>query len=553
MQLAVLTVAGTIIIPLVVMRAGGAAEAYHAWAVFAAVAICGVATALQAFRVGWIGAGHVLVMGSSGAFIAISITAVAEGGPAMLATLVVVAALFQCALSGRLSLLRRVLTPTVTGTFIMLLPVTVMPIVFGLLQDVPDGTPAPAPPLSACVTLFVIAAIALKATGTLRLWAPIIGVVAGTAVAGVYGLYDIERIAAAPWIGIPDLQWPGFDLEFGPAFQALLPAFLLVALIGTIRTIGSAIAVQRISWRRHRAVDFRAVQGAVTVDGIGNLLSGLAGTVPNTAYSTGASVIEITGVAARRVGIATGLLFVALTFVPKALAVVLAIPGPVAAAYLTVLLAGLFVVGMKVVIQDGIDARKGLIVGVAFWVGVGFQSGVIFPELFSDFAGGLLENGITSGGLTAILMTLFVEFTQPRRSRMEAPFDMSALPRIQAFIGAFASRSGWDGAMAERLHAACEESLLALLQHEEVQSTRPQRRLHLAARKNEAGAVLEFVVGNREENIQDKLALLGEHPDEARAEREVSLRMLRHLATSVHHQQYRGNDILTVRVEATGG
>lgn len=74
-----------------------------------------------------------------------------------------------------------------------------------------------------------------------------------------------------------------------------------------------------------------------------------------------------------------------------------------------------------------------------------------------------------------------------------------------------------------------------------------------AARKSEGGAVLEFIVGSREENIQDKLALLGEHQDDARAEREVSLRMLRHLAISVHHQQYRGNDILTVRVEAMGG
>ena len=221
-QLAVLTVAGTIIIPLVVMRAAGAADAYHTWAVFASVAICGVATALQAIRVGWIGAGHVLVMGSSGAFIAISITAVAEGGPAMLATLVVIAALFQFALSGRLSLLHRVPTPTVTGTFIMLVPVTVMPIVFDLLQDVPDETPAQAPPLSACATMFVITVIALKATGTLRLWAPIIGVVAGSAIAGVYGLYEFGLVADAPWIGVPELQWPGFDLDFGPAFQALL-------------------------------------------------------------------------------------------------------------------------------------------------------------------------------------------------------------------------------------------------------------------------------------------------------------------------------------------
>ena len=33
-------------------------------------------------------------------------------------------------------------------------------------------------------------------------------------------------------------------------------------------------------------------------------------------------------------------------------------------------------------------------------------------------------------------------------------------------------------------------------------------------------------------------------------EREVSLRLLRHLASSVHHQQYHDTDIVTIRVDA---
>ena len=34
-----------------------------------------------------------------------------------------------------------------------------------------------------------------------------------------------------------------------------------------------AVAIQRVSWRRPRAVDYRAVEGAVAADGIGKLLS----------------------------------------------------------------------------------------------------------------------------------------------------------------------------------------------------------------------------------------------------------------------------------------
>ena len=549
LQLAILCLGGIVLTPAIVVRAAGGSETYLTWAVFAAVAVSGVTTVLQAVRVGRIGAGYVLLMGTSGAFIAVCVTALAKGGPAMLATLVVISALFQFVLAARLSLLRRVLTPTVAGTVIMLIAVTVMPIVFDTLKDVPESAPPLSAPLSALVTVLVITGLALKATGSLRLWAPVIGVVVGSVVAGLFGIYDLASVAGAAWIGVPARGWPGFDLSFGPVFWALLPAFVFVTLVGAIETIGDGAAIQRVSWRRPRAVDFRAVQGAVSADGAGNLLSGLAGTVPNTTYSTSIAVTELTGVGARSVGVAIGAIFVAVAFLPKALAVVLAIPGPVAAAYITVLLAMLFVTGMKMVVQDGIDYRKGLVVGISFWAGVGFQSGVVFPEYFSQVAGGLLQNGMTAGGLVAILMTLFMELTAPRRRRIEVETDLSDLPKIREFLGVFASRNGWDAAMAERLDAAGEETLLSLIGQEEAGEPRERRRLLLVAHKQDGGAVLEFVASSGHENLQDRIALLDPRSAEVPDERETSLRLLRHIASSVRHEQYHGTEIVTVRVD----
>ncbi len=549
LQLAILCLGGIVLTPAIVVRAAGGSETYLTWAVFAAVAVSGVTTVLQAVRVGRIGAGYVLLMGTSGAFIAVCVTALAKGGPAMLATLVVISALFQFVLAARLSLLRRVLTPTVAGTVIMLIAVTVMPIVFDTLKDVPESAPPLSAPLSALVTVLVITGLALKATGSLRLWAPVIGVVVGSLVAGLFGIYDLASVAGAAWIGVPARGWPGFDLSFGPVFWALLPAFVFVTLVGAIETIGDGAAIQRVSWRRPRAVDFRAVQGAVSADGAGNLLSGLAGTVPNTTYSTSIAVTELTGVGARSVGVAIGAIFVAVAFLPKALAVVLAIPGPVAAAYITVLLAMLFVTGMKMVVQDGIDYRKGLVVGISFWAGVGFQSGVVFPEYFSQVAGGLLQNGMTAGGLVAILMTLFMELTAPRRRRIEVETDLSDLPKIREFLGVFASRNGWDAAMTERLDAAGEETLLSLIGQEEAGEPRERRRLLLVAHKQDGGAVLEFVASSGHENLQDRIALLDPRSAEVPDERETSLRLLRHIASSVRHEQYHGTEIVTVRVD----
>ena len=557
LQIAALNLPGAVVIATVVFQAAGQPESVLLWAVFASVAACGATTMLQAFRAGRFGAGHILAIGTPGAAIAVSVAALAAGGPGLLVTLVIALALFQFAFSARLSLFRRVLTPTVTGTVMMLTPVTVMPVMFQQLENVPAAAPAAAGPLSALATLLVIAGLVLKAGQGLRLWAPVIGIVAGSAVAALFGLYDFGRIGRAAWIGIPAIEWPAPDLGFGPAFWTLLPGFLFIGLVCTIQTVSGAVAIQRVCWGGSRAVDFRAVQGAVAADGAGNLLSGFAGTMPLGFRPMGATMVEITGIGSRRIGIALGAATIALAFLPKALATILAIPGPVAAAFITVTMAAIFIIGMKMIVQDGLDYRKGLVAGVGFWIGAGFESGAVFPELVSGFAGGFLQNGMIAGGVAAIAMTLFVELTKPRRSRLELAFDRSALQKVRAFVGAFAARNGWDGEMADRLDAASEETVLTLLDQDEVGEEdgneagddEAPRRLLLVAHREDGVAVLEFVAAKGEANLQDRIALLGEAGAADAIEREVSLRLLRHLASSVRHQQYHDTDIVTVRVD----
>ena len=247
----------------------------------------------------------------------------------------------------------------------------------------------------------------------------------------------------APWFGVPLGSWPGLDLTPGPEFWALLPAFVVVTLVGAIETIGDGVAIQRVSRRRPRATDFRVAQGALNADGVGNLLSGIAGAPPNTTYSSIVSLAEVTGVAARRVGV----VFVGLAFFPKVAALLIAIPGPVAAAYVTVLIALLFVQGMKIIVQDGVDHRKAAVVGLSFWIGVGFQNQWIFADLLGDgFLGVLLGNGMTSGALAAVVMMMFVELTGPRRRRLEVALDTDALPKLGRFLRGFASMErGSDG------------------------------------------------------------------------------------------------------------
>lgn len=112
--------------------------------------------------------------------------------------------------------------------------------------------------------------------------------------------------------------------------QVTLPAFVVATVVGAVETLGDGIAVQRVARRTPRATDFRIVQGAINADGVGDLLSGLMGTMPNKTYSTSIALTAVTGVAARRVGVFVGGAFVVVAFCPKVTALLIAIPGSVA-------------------------------------------------------------------------------------------------------------------------------------------------------------------------------------------------------------------------------
>ena len=547
-QATILMVTPIVLTVVIVMRIADQPQSIIVWGAFGALLVSGLTTILQAAGFGRFGSGHVLLMGTSGAFIAVCIAALTTAGPATMASLIVISSLFQFLLANRLSVLRRIFTPVVTGTVIMLIAATVFPVVFGSLTDVPEGTHSAAAPLAAGLTLAIVAGLVLRGPPRVRLWSPVIGIVIGCAVGAPFGIYDVQPILDAKWFGVPFSSWPGLDVTPDHKFWALLPAFIIVTLVGAIETIGDGVAIQRVSQRRRRATDFRVVQGALNADGTGNLLSGLLGTLPNTTYSTSISLAEVTGIGSRRVGIYIGALIAGVAFFPKVAAIVIAIPTPVAAAYITVLLGLLFVQGMKIVIQDGMDHRKATVAGVAFWVGTGFQNQWIFGDLLGQgFLGVLLGNGMTSGAIAAVIMMVFLELTAPRRRKLEMPVDDDSLSRLTDFLTQFASRIGWNQESTDRLVLVGEETFNNLASETLEGGDGRTRRLMVKAHAAGTGVELEFVSGSEGDNLEDQLTYL-EEPADVPDVREISFRLLRHYASSVRHQKYHGVDVVSVQV-----
>ena len=545
-----------LVTPVIVANESGQGEDYLTWVVFASLVVVGISTLLQVKRIGPLGAGAVLPMFTAAVSIPFCITAAKEGGPAALSTLVLAAAIVQLIISRWLFILRRVVTPTVGGIVVLILSITLASVVFHLLDKAAQEDPVSAL-VPGLVTLAVVAAITLRGAALLRLWGPVIGIVAGTATAAAMGVYDPARVVDAAWVGVP-ASAPGLAFDFGITFWTLLPSFLFLGVIFSIHTNGESIAMQRVAWRDDRAVDFKEVQRSLASGGISNLLAGLGSTAPNIINSGIIAFTRTTGVASRSVGYSIGIIFLALAFTPKLSALFSTIPGPVMAGYLMLVCGTLFVDGARTVILNEPNREKVVAGGICFWIGAAFQFGLITLPDVGPVVGGLFKSGITTGGFAAILMILYLELTNPRRMRFQSRLDVESLPELNEFIDKFAARRRWNTAMRDRLSAVAEETLLTLSpldltgekQPRQAEATTDEeRRLVVVASSEGQSADLEFIAGpSGDLNIEDRIRQLQQHDADSVVENETSLVLLRAYAASVRHQQFHGTDIITVRV-----
>ncbi len=546
-----LVLAPTILVVAITARAAGQDDQYLIWAAFATLVIVGIMMALQAVKIGRFGGGYLIICGVTPNYIAVSVIALDDGGPTMLASLIVASAILYYAIAMWLPLLRRIITPVVAGTVLMLIAALIVPIAIDLVRQVPDNAPSVAGASAAAITVFASAALVMRAPRLWRPWSISLGVIAGCITGAAFGIYDVDAVVDAPWIGVPDLRFPGLDFTPSIGFWALLPMFFIVTLIQSIKNISDGMVVQRISRNKPRATDFRLIQGSIYANGTGILMAGVAGTPPPTTYpSLTVPLVNITRVAARSVGYVMAALLVLLAFFPKVNGALLTIPDPVMGGFLIFAVGLLFIEGIQTLVRTGLDTQKAMIAGLAFAVGLGMQHYNVLADLLPDPWGILLGNGITVGAATAIAFNAFLELSSPRSQRIEAVLDVSALPRVDNFLRGVGNKMGWNEVSTDRLRSAGEEAMELLSNIYTKRENDDPPRLIVSARPDGTNVELEVVTVSDSSNIEDRLAYIQDETETA-DEAEIPLRLLRHSATSVKHQKYHGLDILTITVAGT--
>jgi NCS2 family nucleobase:cation symporter-2/xanthine permease XanP len=228
-------------------------------------------------------------------------------------------------------------------------------------------------------------------------------------------------------------------------------------------------------------------------------------------------------------------------------------PSPVAGAYILMILVLLFGHGVRMVNEEDLTFEAGIAVFLGFWVGTGFQGGFLFNDMLPDWAKLFLANGTTSGGITAIVIMLFLSMRNRSSNKITLPLETSSLLELRKLIQSYCKRLAWDDKAENRLMLIAEEALIFLLQNKQDRKkgdeTKKSEMLYVKLTETDHEAELEYISAPANINVESALLALNK-VGESNAEDQISLRLIKGMAKDVKHLQYHGTDYLLLRVDS---
>ena len=382
--------------------------------------VSGVATFIQIKRIGPIGSGLLSIQGTSFAFLGSILSAGflvknAGGGPEeILGTIFAicfVGAFIEMFLSRFLHLLKKIITPTVTGVVVTtiglsLIKVGITDLAGGqwLLDNKPELFGSPENLGLGMLVLIVIVMFNRSKNQFLRMSSIVIGLFIGYIVALFLGKVDLSGLSSLPVVSIPIPFKYGFRFNFA----AFIP-IALIYLITTIESIGDLTATSMVSKEPIEGdVYIKRIEGGVLGDGVNSALAATFNTFPNTTFSQNNGVIQLTGVASRYVGMYIAAFLVILGLFPIIGGIFQQMPKPVLGGATLVMFATVAAAGIKIIASHPIDRRAMMIMALAFGLGFGVM---MVPETLSkmpDVVQKIFGSPVTTGGLVAIIANIIL-------------------------------------------------------------------------------------------------------------------------------------------------
>ena len=287
--------------------------------------------------------------------------------------------------------IRFLFPPVVTGTFIVLIGIILLPVGFTYV-----GGGFGASDFGASRHLFLAALVFVITVGFnqftrgfLSEMAVLIGIVVGYVAAIPMGLVDFSKVANAGWLQIPMPFHIG--LEFVPV---AVGGVVLMAIVTSAESIGD-ITGTVISGANREPTD-KELSGGVMADGLSSSFAAIFNAFPQISFSQNVGLVALTGVASRYVvAIGGGFLIIA-GLVPKMGAVVTTIPNAVLGGAVVIMFGLIAAAGVKMLAGIPFNKRNMLIIGVSMAVAIGLPGQDDLYMNASEGVQAILNSGLIS-------------------------------------------------------------------------------------------------------------------------------------------------------------
>ncbi|EDT84047.1 nucleobase:cation symporter-2 family protein [Clostridium botulinum] len=394
---------GIIVVPIVISAALGFDAKTSTALISSAILAAGVATFIQSRGIGTIGARVACIMGTDFTFVAPAIAVGGKFGLSGIFGATILGAGIVIILSFFVKPLMKLFPPIVTGTVVSLIGLTLLPVSidwaaggagsanYGSLKNI-------------SIALFIMIVTLLLnhyGKGLVSSASILIGMVVGYIICIPLGMVDFSSVSQASWISLPKIL--GYGITFN--LQVLLP-FIPAYFVTIIGTFGCLKAITEVSGIKE---DEKPITAGVLSDGVGSMLAGVFGALPNTSFSQNIGLIPLTKVASRYVTMMAGILLVILGLFPKFAALINIMPQPVLGGVGIVMFGTVAAAGIQTLSGVKLNNRNMLIIATSIGLGLGVTFRPEFIAQLPESLKMIFSSGISTGTIVALLLNVILK------------------------------------------------------------------------------------------------------------------------------------------------
>lgn len=353
-----------------------------------AMFMAGIATVIQLYPIGRVGAKLPIVMGVSFTFVTLLCYIGAQYGYGAVVGAVMVGGVLEGTLGLLAKYWRKIISPIVAGIVVTTIGYSLLSVgvrsfgggyteEFGSVQNLTIG----AITLAACLLFNIFAKSFWKQLSVL------FGLIVGYIVSLCMGVVDLSGLTANGIIAFPRIfpVMPEFN------FNAIVSVFIIF-MVSAAETIGDTSAVAATGLGRE--VTEKEISGSLACDGLLSSLSGMFGCPPVTSFSQNIGLVAMTKVVNRFTILMGAFCMILAGFFPPVGAFFSSLPESVLGGCTVMMFGTIMVSGVQMLARAGFTQRNVIITALSLAIGIGFTSAgeadiwKVFPQIVQDIFGG---------------------------------------------------------------------------------------------------------------------------------------------------------------------